>query len=585
MPTESREPALDCADGALRRHGQPHQLLAGAVHYFRVHPDLWEDRLRRLIAGGFNTVDTYVAWNFHQPEEQAPDFTGWRDVVRFVEIAGDLGLDVILRPGPYICAEWSNGGLPWWVTARTHAPRTSDPAYQETVGRWFDDLIPRLAPLQAAHGGPIVAVQVENEYGSYGDDRAHLRWLYDGLRRRGIVELLFTADGNTERMLQAGSLDGVFATATLGNRAKSARALLGERQPGAPFVVAEYWNGWFDHWGESHHVRGVTSACDALDEILENRGSASVYMAHGGTNFELWAGSNHDGRTIQPTVTSYDSDAPIGEDGALTPKYFAYRDLLARATGRALPEPPPERPRQAFVAAPLNAGDDPLDALSTAPATAAHPMPLTFEELSLGEGIVVYESEVDLPRDDVELSLSDLRDRAHVYLDRRLVGVLERDDVTAPTLMLPGGRRTAALTVVVESFGRINYGPRLGERKGLVGGVLLGGRFVHGWTHRIEPIRDLPERADLASADVPLDEPADGWIAVTGHRHCLVWLNGFLLGRLRSCGPQRRLYAPSPLWRAGANRVSVLDLDGRPSAVEVHPDADLGPIEEYVEEL
>lgn len=582
-------PTLTWHDGAFLKHGVPHRILSGSIHYFRIHPDQWEDRLQRVAATGFNTIDTYVAWNFHERDEGSPNFTGPRDLARFVAVAGDLGLDVIVRPGPYICAEWTNGGLPSWLTARTRAPRSSDPVYQDAVARWFDNLLPRLVPLQAAHGGPVVAVQVENEYGSYGDDAAHLDWLRQGLLDRGVTELLYTADGPTEVMLDAGMVEGTLAAATFGSRAAEAEALLASRRPGEPFLCAEFWNGWFDHWGENHHVRSPESAAATLREIIDLGGSVSVYMAHGGTNFGLWAGSNHDGRRVQPTVTSYDSDAPIGEDGRVSEKFSLYREILAPASGRtveSLPALPPTGARHAFTSVQLSPGADLLSLVARGPSARAA-APLSFEELSIDAGLVTYRSSVTLPSHDVHLTVRGLHDRAYVFLDGRALSMLERDDAEPAVLTLPGLGRVAELTLVVEALGRVNYGPLLGEHKGILGGVQVDRRLVHGWDHHLAPLDrwEAPDLNGAPRADLDVEAPADGWLAVPGDGDRFVWLNGTLLGRLWSRGPQRRLYAPAPLWRPGTNRIAVLDLTHPATHVEVHPDPDFGPTEEYVETL
>lgn len=241
-------PAITWRDGQLTRDGRPYRILAGALHYFRVHPDQWEDRLRRLAAMGANTVDTYVAWNFHERVEGEPRFDGWRDLEAFIRLAGDMGLDVYLRPSPYICAEWSNGGLPFWLTGRVSALRTSDPEYLAAVDRWYDALLPRIVPLQAAFGGPIVAMQIENEYGSFGSDSAYLEHQRDALLSRGVVELLTTADGTTSDMVTHGSIAGALPTFTFGTGVDLAEEL---RAPGDALMCSELWGGWFDHWGRS----------------------------------------------------------------------------------------------------------------------------------------------------------------------------------------------------------------------------------------------------------------------------------------------------------------------------------------------
>ncbi|GMA31211.1 hypothetical protein GCM10025875_12030 [Litorihabitans aurantiacus] len=294
-------PTLTWSANRFHRDGEEVQILSGSVHYFRVHPDQWRDRLQRVKDLGLNTVDTYIPWNFHQPhEDRAPDFTGWRDVERFVRIAGDLGLDVTVRPGPYICAEWSNGGLPAWLTGRGLPLRTPEESFLAPVRAWFSHLVPRLAALQANRGGPIVAVQVENEFGSFGDDRRYPVALAELLRENGITELLFTADGGTELMLDAGAVDGVLTALTLGSRAGAARRLVRARRADEPFLVAEFWNGWFDHWGRPHHVRSPASAAETLAEIVDDGGAcASTWLTVARTSA---CGRGRTGRTASSSA-------------------------------------------------------------------------------------------------------------------------------------------------------------------------------------------------------------------------------------------------------------------------------------------
>ncbi|VXB48674.1 Beta-galactosidase [Microbacterium sp. 8M] len=584
--TDTAAPALTYADGALFRHGTPFRMLSGAVHYFRIHPDQWEDRLRRLAAMGANTVDTYIPWNFHERAEGEIDFTGWRDAERFIRLAGEVGLDVFVRPSPYICAEWSNGGIPFWLSGRTRALRTSDPVFLAAVDAWYDALIPRLAALQAAHGGPITAIQIENEYGSFGSDRVYLEHLRDGLRARGMVELLTTADGTTADMVRNGSVDGAMGSFTFGTGVALAEKL---RKRGEPLLCAELWGGWFDHWGEHHHVRSAASMIGTVDELLAAGGSVSLYMAHGGTNFGLWAGANHDG-ALQPTVTSYDSDAPIGEDGTLNDKFHALRAAFAPFHDGDLPPIPDAPRRQRAASAPLVPVASLLDVVRAVPAGAAAPMPLPFEDLGAEDGLVAYEAEISYVA-GAELTVDVLHDRAVVFLDGERLGVLERDGVRS--LKLPGAGGSGVLTLVVESQGRPNYGPHTGERKGILAGVRIGRRFAHGWTHRvlpqaapadpgIEPGAAGAPADGLAVAVLDVADPADAWLAFPGGGNGLVWLNGFLLGRNRAVGPQVTLYAPAPLWRAGRNEIRVLDTDAAGSAVEVREEPDFGPVEEFI---
>ncbi|MEU0076216.1 glycoside hydrolase family 35 protein [Streptomyces sp. NPDC006332] len=595
--------------GRLYRQGAPHRILSGALHYFRVHPDLWRDRIRRLADLGLNTVDTYVPWNFHQPrEDEAPLFDGWRDLEGFILTVGEEGLDVVVRPGPYICAEWSNGGLPSWLTGRDVAVRSSDPGFTSAVGHWFDVLVPRIAALQAAEGGPVVAVQVENEFGSFGDDHAYLRWNRQALTTRGIRELLFTADGPTELMLDGGTLPETLTAVTLGSEPATARRLLAARRPGEPFVVAEYWNGWFDHWGKRHHVRGVDSAVRTLRGIIADGGSVSVYMAHGGTNFGLWAGANEDDGRLQPVVTSYDSDAPIAEDGTLTDKFFAMREALgARGPLRSTPRMPTLPP----VRVPLVHRADLLIGLRAVQApTSTAPRPATFEQLGLDAGMVLHTAHPRIPAGEHRLTLTDVRDRALVFADGTLLGVA---DPASPELPLHGTGDVVRLEVLVENLGRVNYGPGIGRPKGLLGPVLVDRRIVQGWDSTPVALQDwsfaelssavtagppttqagpsTPHSgpsttpAGFAVAELYVDTPADTFLALPGSSRGLVWVNGFLLGRYWEIGPQVTLYCPAPLLRAGENTVTVLELERLGAILELRDRPELGPPEEYIEEF
>ncbi|MFD8175932.1 glycoside hydrolase family 35 protein [Streptomyces sp. NPDC059709] len=595
-PAASPSATLTHADGTLLRNGRPHRLLAGSLHYFRVHPGHWADRLRRLAALGLNTVDTYVPWNFHERTEGDIRFDGPRDLAGFVRLAQEEGLDVVVRPGPYICAEWDNGGLPAWLTGTPGMRlRTSHGPFLEAVDRWFDELIPRIADLQAGRGGPVVAVQIENEYGSYGDDHAYVRHVRDALVARGVTELLYTADGPTPLMQDGGALPGHLAAATFGSHPRQAAELLRSRRPAEPFLCAEFWNGWFDHWGEKHHVRPAAGAAQTVGDILDEGGSVSLYMAHGGTNFGLWAGANHDGDRIRPTVTSYDSDAPIAENGALTPKFFALREKLTALDGsgplRPLPaEPPVLTPRElpvtrhAALLGALRASAEPVHA----------PLPLSFEELALDSGLVLYEAQPLLPPGNHELTVTGLHDRAQVYVDDAPVAVLDRETAT---FTVPGNGARVRLALLVENQGRINYGPLLGLRKGILGGVRVERRLVHGWTMRPLPLdrwtpQDLARlaaaapsdgRAGFATAVLSVAEPADTWVALPGFGKGFLWVNDALLGRYWEIGPQTTLYLPGPLLHPGDNTLTVLELERLGDRVTLHDRPDLGPPEEYVE--
>ncbi|WP_420114474.1 beta-galactosidase [Pseudactinotalea sp.] len=566
------------------------QIISGAIHYARVHPDQWRHRLQMLQAMGADSVETYVPWNLHEPRPGEHTFAGIADLGGFLDLAHDLGLRAIVRPGPYICAEWDNGGLPSWLTGRPGiAIRTRDPHYLAAVDAWFDVLIPVIAARQVTRGGPVSMVQVENEYGSYGSDIVYLEHLRDGLAARGIDVPLFTSDGPEDHMLTGGTIPGVWATVNFGSRGSEAFATLRRHRPDdAPFCM-EFWNGWFDHWGAPHHVRSAEDATAALEEILDAGGSVNVYMAHGGTSFGTTAGANNHG-AYTPTITSYDYDAPIDEAGRPTPKFWAYREAIARRrpVTHEVPAPYPVLTSGEVTltrALPLGAVLDGLPVVESGHAP-------TFEELGLDHGVVRYRAHVRGPRQEYPLTLPGLADRAHVYADGRLLGVLERGAEGGLPLAIPASG--VDLEVVVESMGRVNYGPWLGERKGLVGGVLHERQHVHGFASAALPLTTLPELdwaaagpadsvdgAAFHSGTFAADGPADAFLTLPGWAKGYVWVNGFALGRYWDNGPQRTLYVPAPVLRAGENEIVVLELDARPElpVVAFVDDLDLGESE------
>ncbi|MGJ6980203.1 glycoside hydrolase family 35 protein [Aestuariimicrobium soli] len=591
------------------RAGQPHLIVSGAVHYFRVLPELWRDRLLRLKAMGCNTVETYVAWNWHAPSSDVVDFTGGRDLERFLEIAADLGLDAIVRPGPYICAEWEAGGFPGWLLAdRNLRLRVNDPAYLAHVDRWFDELIPRIAAHQASRGGNVVMVQVENEYGSFGDDRAYLEHLRDGLIARGVDELLVTSDGPGHAWLSGGTIDGVLATVNFGSRANEVIEMCRTELPDQPLMCMEFWNGWFDHWGEEHHTRDAASAAAELDTMLAAGMSVNFYMGHGGTNLGLWAGANHTSSFgdagLQPTVTSYDYDSAIAEDGRLTDKFHAFREVIGKyldltAADEALAQLPEmavldEREIaldwRPVVGSPLWQGEG--------CAVSRHPHPPAFEDVGLERGAMLLRRRTQLSDWPPKLSLLGLHDRAWVFCDGALVGTTYRNDDTQEVL-LPSGpgegagagsnRREVDLEILVYSEGRVNFGPQQPDRKGILRGVWLSPRFLNDWEVTQWPLEDMgeafaavgtdpaPDEAAgdealagggprVATATIELDHVADTHLDVSALGRGVVWINGFCVGRFDERGPQQTLYLPAPLLRPGTNTVTLLDLEPREPA-------------------
>ncbi|MFF8410194.1 glycoside hydrolase family 35 protein [Streptomyces omiyaensis] len=559
--------------------GRPVRLLSGALHYFRVHEGHWGHRLGMLRAMGLDCVETYVPWNLHEPEPGRyadPEALG-----RFLDAVAAAGMRALVRPGPYICAEWENGGLPHWLTGPLgRRVRTRDPEFLERVEAWFRRLLPQVVARQVHRGGPVVMVQVENEYGSYGSDARYLEWLAGLLRECGVTVPLFTSDGPEDHMLTGGSVPGVLATANFGSGAREGFATLRRHRPSGPLMCMEFWCGWFDHWGTEHAVREAADAADALREVLECGASVNVYMAHGGSNFGGWAGANrsgdlHDGRLL-PTVTSYDYDAPVDEWGRPTEKFHRFREVLAPYAAGPLPgvpEPP------ARLAAPVRAGfagwaplGAVLEELGGAEVEAGAPP--SFEELGVDRGLVRYRFLVPGPRQPYPLAVRGLRDRAQVWVDGVFAGVLAEEGAVLPEPVAG----PAVVELWVESLGRVNYGPRLAEPKGITGGLLHERQYVHGVRARglrldaftpeavgRVPLREAAERSGgrgLYRASVEVAGAGDAELRLPGAGRGFVWVNGFCLGRYwPAAGPQEGLFVPGPVLREGANEVWVLELE------------------------
>lgn len=558
--------------------GKPVRLLSGAMHYFRIVPQYWQDRLMKMKACGLNTVETYIPWNVHEPYEGQFCFDGLADVFAYIELAGSLGMHVIVRPSPYICAEWEFGGLPAWLLADSDMQlRCSYPAYLSKVDAYYDVLIPRLRPLLCTNGGPIIAVQIENEYGSYGNDAVYLDYLHQALINRGIDVPLFTSDGPTDALLQGGSVQGVLSTVNFGSNPTSSFDKLKEYQPDSPLMCMEYWNGWFDHWGKPHHTRDAADAAAVLDEMLAAGASVNFYMFHGGTNFGFYNGANcQEPNLYEPTITSYDYDSALDESGVPTAKYYAFREVIARYEELGPLALPPVIPRRAYGQVELTeqaALWEQLDALS-APIQSVTPLPM--EKVGQNYGFILYSTHISGPRPSEQLHLQEVRDRALVYVDGEFKGVIERSQ-TPQSLAIEVPAEGARLDILVENMGRINYGPYLRDRKGITEGVRLGFQFLFNWTIRPIPLEDLSKLAWAAdssnaianAADSPRfckgnfhvsEAGADTFLDMQGWTKGVVFINGFNLGRYWSKGPQQTLYVPAPLLREGSNEIIVFEL-------------------------
>ncbi|ADB31211.1 Beta-galactosidase [Kribbella flavida DSM 17836] len=567
--------------------GEPFRILSGALHYFRVHPDLWADRIDKARRMGLNTIETYVPWNAHSPRRGVFDTDGMLDLGRFLEQVAAAGLYAIVRPGPYICAEWDNGGLPAWLFQEPGVGvRRYEPRFLAAVEQYLEQVLDLVRPLQVDQGGPVLLLQVENEYGAFGNDPEYLEAVAGMIRKAGITVPLVTVDQPTGEMLAAGGLDGVLRTGSFGSRSAERLATLREHQPTGPLMCMEFWDGWFDHWGGPHHTTSVEDAARELDALLAAGASVNIYMFHGGTNFGLTSGADDKG-VFRPTVTSYDYDAPLDEAGRPTAKYHAFREVLSRYSTVSAEAPP-------AVAAPAPQFSVPLgepvrlltDPAVWGPASRHATMP-TLDDL--GARLALFRTELD-GDGPVLLSIGEVRDRALVFLDGDPVGVLERDHRDR-ALMLPRGR--GRLEIVVEDQGRVNYGPRIGEVKGLLGDVQLGPDLLTDWSAWTIDLDAVPALWDSAApatgpgvgptawrTSFAAEHPVDHFLGTDAWGKGIAWVNGFCLGRYWHRGPQHTLYVPAPLIRSGDNDLVVLELEtmADPTAHFV-PDLSLGPVE------
>jgi beta-galactosidase GanA len=512
-----------------------------------------------------------VFWNYHEPADGVFDFsTGNRDIARFVRIAQEEGLWVLLRPGPYVCAEWDFGGIPPYLLRYADLKiRCMNPRYMQAAERYIERLATVIRPLLVTHGGPILMVQVENEYGSYGNDRAYIARLKDVWLKNGIDVPFFSADGPTPYMLEAGHVPGGAIGLDSGSDERH-WALARSIAPGVPIFSSETYPGWLTHWGEKWARPSLDDLRKEMAFLLGSKKSFNFYVLHGGTNFGFTAGANSGGKGYEPDVTSYDYDAPVNEQGRATPKYLALRDMIAAAhpAGAALPPVPDPIPAMAVPEFPMRAH---TSLWAHLPKPVAAVQPGTFESYGQNQGLVLYRTTL-VGRKAGRLVITDLHDYATIFVDGRQVGTLDRR-LGENSLELPRtDNPMPVLDILVEGMGHINYGQEMIDRKGITDRVTLSGMVLMNWEVFLFALEDswvstLPSGSVDASrpgmffrGSFHIDRPADTYIDMAGYRKGVVWVNGHNLGRYWNIGPQQRLYCPAPWLKAGENVVVVFDL-------------------------
>lgn len=585
--------SVDYQNDRFSKDGEPFRFISGSIHYSRVPRVYWTDRLLKMYMAGLNAIQTYIPWNFHEESPGQYNFSGERDLQYFLQLAQDIGLLVILRPGPYICAEWDMGGLPAWLLSKKNIVlRSSDKDYLAAVDKWMDKLLPMIKPFLYQNGGPIITVQVENEYGSYfACDYNYLRHLTQLFRSYlGEDVVLFTTDGGSVGYLKCGSIQGLYATVDFGPGANITAAFEAQRhaEPHGPLVNSEFYTGWLDNWGSHHSTVSADVVAKALNEILLRGANVNLYMFIGGTNFGYWNGANEP-YNAQPT--SYDYDAPLSEAGDLTKKYYAIQNVIKMY--RTLPEGPipPTTPKFAYgtvLMQKLETVSDALDKISySGPVKSMYP--LTFTDLKQNFGFVLYRTTLPVNCSSptpLSSPLNGVHDRAYISVDGVAVGILER---SKSITMNVTGKAGSQLDILVENMGRINYGRGIKDFKGLVSNMTLGADVLTGWTMFSLNIDQAVSQGLLKksmSSDPPPatlhlptfykghliipggipDLPQDTYVKLPNWRKGQIWINGFNLGRYWPArGPQVTLFVPGTILSTAApNNITVLELEAAP---------------------
>ncbi|KAM6969770.1 beta-galactosidase-1-like protein 2 [Aplochiton taeniatus] len=581
MPTMgrrlSRRMGLIANSSQFTLGGEPFRILGGSIHYFRVPRAYWKDRMLKMKACGINTLTTYVPWNLHQPERELFQFHTQLDLEAYINLAGELGLWVILCPGPYISAELDLGGLPSWLLRDGNMRlRTTYPGFTEAVEIFFDKLIPKLVPLQFKKGGPVIAVQLENEYGSFAKDDDYLPFIKEALQSRGINEVLFTSD--THEGLKSRGVNGVIRAVNLNKLNEEDMKYLNAIQPNSPTMVMEYWTGWFDDWGDLHHVLAPEDLVSTVRRILRRGMSINLYMFHGGTNFGFMSGALAD-PSYKALVTSYDYDAPLSEAGEYTPKYHLLRDLFSRYhRGEKLPEMPALRYREAYEPSIMYHHLSLWDALSFAEEPFKSPTPISMERLPVNNGngqsygYTLYETAIT---SGGRLEAGDsVRDRALVFVDRQYIGIFKRRSLE---LAVPDGKEERKLSLLVENCGRVHNGRDLDKQhKGLTGNIMLNSSPLRNFTiysldlkpSFIDSLYQAPWKSHPHVPSFPgffmgrlfaYGYPSDTFLKLPGWGKGAVFINGLNLGRYWSIGPQQTLYLPGTFLNSGINQVIVFE--------------------------
>ncbi|WP_196070854.1 beta-galactosidase [Bacteroides thetaiotaomicron] len=567
--------SFEVSDKTFLLNGRPFVIKAAEIHYPRVPKEYWEHRIQMCKALGMNTICLYIFWNYHEMEEGKLDFNGQKDIAAFCKLAQKHGLYVIIRPGPYVCAEWDMGGLPWWLLKKKDIRlREQDPYFMERTRIFINEVGKRLSNQQITRGGNIIMVQVENEYGAFGTNRPYIKEIKDMVKAAGFTDVpLFQCDWSSN--FEKNALDDLLWTINFGTGANINKQFerLKKLRPNTPLMCSEYWSGWFDHWGARHETRSKEALVNGLKEMLDNNISFSLYMTHGGTSFGHWAGANYPGYV--PDCTSYDYDAPISESGKTTPKFYAVRDLLKQylPKGEKQTDIPNAIPSIHIPEFEITEAATLFGNLPTCIAS-EHIQPM--EKFNQGWGSILYRTTLPATKRSQILKITDVHDWAQIFINGQKIGTLSRlkreGQITLPIL-----EEGAVLDILVEAMGRINFDKGIYDWKGITQSVELidqeQAKRINNWEVYCFPTDYLfSKNLHFKQTRKPLSEPAyykgiftidtkgDTFMDMSSWGKGMVWVNGYAIGRYWGIGPQQTLYVPGCWLKEGKNEIIVLEM-------------------------
>jgi len=552
--------------------GKPFQIISGEMHPARIPVEYWRHRIQMAKAMGCNTIAAYVFWNYHESEPGKFDFqTENRNIAQFIHIAQEEGMWLILRPGPYVCAEWDFGGIPSYLLKIPDIKvRCMDPRYIESMDRYIKELANQVKDLQVTKGGPILMVQVENEYGSYGNDSRYTRWIQEMWKFNGIEVPFYTADGATSFMLEAGSIPDAAIGLDPG-RSEEDFGQATKANPNVPSFCSELYPGWLTHWGEKWQRPDVTGLLKDVKWLMDHKKSFNFYVIHGGTNFGYWAGANAFSPTqYQPDVTSYDYDSPVNEMGQPTPKYFALRNLLAtyQTVGQKASSIPAAMPVIEIPDFKPNVSASVWDNL---PAANFVPQPKPMEMFGQKAGFILYRTTL-IGHKSGKLLITQLHDYATIFVDGKYVGKIDRSKGENSIELPQPANGNPQLDILVEGMGRINFAEYLIDRKGITERVSLDGMTLMNWQvynlpfdesylgHLKFPATEAVRPGNIFKGEFELKTLGDTYLDLSLWEKGIVWVNGHNLGRYWSIGPQKQLYCPAPWLKIGKNELVIFDL-------------------------